>query len=643
MSNHGKLTFRQQMVGFPIWQITVLSILRFLEPLAFTSFFPYVYFMLRDFGISEDDTWRYSSYYAASFAFFQFLFAIQCSKAADKFGRKPVILITLTGLGFSLLLFGFAKNYFIGLMARSFMGALAVIPVIRTMVGEIAVERRHQIAFTVIPLLWNLGSVAGPLVSTIFTKPLKATDIVGASVIESTVASSSFIFNYLDRFMDKYPYALSNIVIALYTWFAVITGFLFLSETHPNLKNRKDYGIQIGDWIIKRLGGSTPVRAWQKDSWEQSQLKSTVNTNTSNIKTSTNNTSSSNNDDNSESQSVFSDVDSITESTPLTEANLNPQSIYGTESPQSLNESDDDDNNLDTISEASFETNGFLTKRTSNAIIRRFSTATQNNLTQTQSRLTETQSILTLKENIYSGAFTKPVIQTITANFIASFHSIVFFEFIPVFLAGQLVVDKIKFPFVIQGGFGFDSSVIGHLLSSTGFVGVISVVVLFPIMDRHLKPNISFRYALAIYPFVYVILPFLIFTLPEYDSRFKPGVTKILLYTISSASTLAGAIVFPQAFIMLHRASPAKHRSYVNGASLSVTSLARCIAPLCWGSVMSLADRHAVSEVSWFLLAFLALIGFVQSFFIDDYNEDLKDEEEEVIPTHNHNHNSERV
>lgn len=79
-------SLREQLSGFPIWQMVIICIIRFSEPVAFTSLFPYVYFMIRDFEIAEheEDISKYSGYLASSFAFAQFLCAVQWGRLGDK-------------------------------------------------------------------------------------------------------------------------------------------------------------------------------------------------------------------------------------------------------------------------------------------------------------------------------------------------------------------------------------------------------------------------------------------------------------------------------------------------------------------------------------------------------------------------------
>ena len=69
---------KESLNDFPIRQMIIICIIRFAEPLAFTSIFPYIYFMIRDFhiAIKEEDISQYSGYIASSFAICQFLFAI---------------------------------------------------------------------------------------------------------------------------------------------------------------------------------------------------------------------------------------------------------------------------------------------------------------------------------------------------------------------------------------------------------------------------------------------------------------------------------------------------------------------------------------------------------------------------------------
>lgn len=538
--------------------MALVSLIRLSEPIAFSSLFPYVYFMLISFGIPDSDTFRYSSYYAAAFALFQVLFSIQWGKAADKYGRKPAILVSLFGLSVAMLVFGFAKNYWTGLVARCLMGTFTTIPVVRTLIGELIVKKNQQkYGFSVMSVFWNLGCVIGPAIggSKYLTNPLK---------IESQSLHSDFI--------EKYPFALSNVVIVINFWFTIVFAILFLEETHPEYKYNFDFGLHCGDVLRAKLGFKVPGRLWNLPKDESTPLPKPAET--------------------TPLSKPFVTVESsqITETTLLTDST--EPVIYDAV------DSDDD---------ASVKSDGYLTRRTSMALIDRSSSRA---------------SLLSLKQGVEQGAFTKQVVKTISTNFVVSFHNIVFAEFIPVFLAGDLLVNELKFPLKIRGGFGFDSISIGHLLSSTGTIGVIGIVLLFPLMDRYLRPIVSFRIAVSVFPLLYFLLPFVIFTSPDYNPIFPPGLTKVLLYVLCSFSTVSCTICFPQILAMIHRASLPQHRSYINGAALSITSFARCVAPLCWGWVMTVCEKNGVEGVAWWLLGVLAIIAVVQAFTLKDVDED---------------------
>ena len=65
--------------------------------------------------------------------------------------------------------------------------------------------------------------------------------------------SSNDSDNLYNRFMNKYPYALSNIVIAGILMFSFIMGFYFLKKLIL-VQNKRDIGLEIGDFILNKLG-----------------------------------------------------------------------------------------------------------------------------------------------------------------------------------------------------------------------------------------------------------------------------------------------------------------------------------------------------------------------------------------------------
>jgi MFS family permease len=90
------------------------------------SIFPYIYHMIKDFNIAEDESQIsvYAGMVTSAFTFAEFSTGVMWGRLSDKLGRKPVLLTGLVGTGLSVLMFGFAPNLWVALLARALGGAL---------------------------------------------------------------------------------------------------------------------------------------------------------------------------------------------------------------------------------------------------------------------------------------------------------------------------------------------------------------------------------------------------------------------------------------------------------------------------------------------------------------------------------------
>lgn len=257
-------TLREQLEGFPLLQILVIMAARVAEPIGFTSLFPYVFFMVKH--LRPDDTEatvaRYSGYIAGSFALCQALTGVFWGRLSDKYGRKPILALGLVGSAISMLSFGMAGSYWTALVARSLGGLLnGNVGVLRTVLGEIAVERKHQaLAFSTMPLLWQVGCVLGPMLGGSLAMPVEAHPdwFTPGSNLEKT-----FI---------KHPFLLPNLVVATLLLSSCVIVFLFLEETHEEFaprSNRLDPGLKIGDKILKTVSRGRINRIREKEAVQE--------------------------------------------------------------------------------------------------------------------------------------------------------------------------------------------------------------------------------------------------------------------------------------------------------------------------------------------------------------------------------------
>lgn len=90
------------------------------------SIFPYIYYMIKSFNITTNDREIavYAGMVTSAFAFAEFSTSVVWGRLSDRVGRKPILLTGLAGTGLSMLVFGFAPNLQVALLARALGGLL---------------------------------------------------------------------------------------------------------------------------------------------------------------------------------------------------------------------------------------------------------------------------------------------------------------------------------------------------------------------------------------------------------------------------------------------------------------------------------------------------------------------------------------
>lgn len=193
-------------------QLLVLAICRFAEPVASTSIYPYLYYMIRSYDVAPERIPFIAGLVSASFNFGQFLTGVLWGQLSDKYGRKPMLLCGLIGTMITSLSFGFSTTLWMVILSRTASGLLnGNVGVLRTMVAELVREKEYQArAFTIMPMVFNIGSVIGPMIGGWLAEP---SEKYGWTIWES------------------YPYALPNVVATVFLAFSLAAGIFFLDET----------------------------------------------------------------------------------------------------------------------------------------------------------------------------------------------------------------------------------------------------------------------------------------------------------------------------------------------------------------------------------------------------------------------------
>ncbi len=102
------------------------ALCRLCEPIAFMGIFPYIYFMIQDFHITDDEKKisLYAGMVTSAFTFAEFSTGVFWGRLSDRIGRKPVLLTGLAGTALSVVMFGFSTNLIVALVARALGGLL---------------------------------------------------------------------------------------------------------------------------------------------------------------------------------------------------------------------------------------------------------------------------------------------------------------------------------------------------------------------------------------------------------------------------------------------------------------------------------------------------------------------------------------
>jgi MFS family permease len=188
--------------------------------------------MIESFHVAEENIAFWAGITSAIFSLSQCITAVPLGRLSDHWGRKPVVLLGLTCTMLTSLLWGFSTNLPMALVARVLQGGTnGNVGIIRTMVAEMCPWKELQPrAFSIMPLVWNLGSVLGPAFGGALSNPYKRKP--------SDTSNGPLLW--------KFPYALPNIVGSCFFLVGIVTGILFLDETLASKRHQRDHGRLIG-------------------------------------------------------------------------------------------------------------------------------------------------------------------------------------------------------------------------------------------------------------------------------------------------------------------------------------------------------------------------------------------------------------
>lgn len=78
--------------------------------------------MIRDFGIDQDNVGKWAGITSASFSIFQSITAVPWGRAADRYGRKPVLILGLLSTMICFIIWGMSSSLAMAITIRAIQG-----------------------------------------------------------------------------------------------------------------------------------------------------------------------------------------------------------------------------------------------------------------------------------------------------------------------------------------------------------------------------------------------------------------------------------------------------------------------------------------------------------------------------------------
>ncbi|CAG8038429.1 unnamed protein product [Penicillium salamii] len=238
-------------------QLAILTFARLSEPLTQTSLQAYMFYQLKSFDPSLPDSKvsAQAGLLQGSFTAAQFITAVWWGRLADAewMGRKRVLLIGLMGTCLSCIGFGFSRSFVSAMIFRTLGGVLnSNIGVMRTLIAEIVCEKKYQSrAFLLLPMCFNIGVIIGPILGGSLADPVNSfPQIFGPG---SLIGGKEGVW-----WMQRWPYALPNVLSAIFIFASVLAVFLGLDETHETARYKKDWGRKLGKRLTRAFRRRPP-------------------------------------------------------------------------------------------------------------------------------------------------------------------------------------------------------------------------------------------------------------------------------------------------------------------------------------------------------------------------------------------------
>ncbi|KAF8521891.1 MFS general substrate transporter [Hysterangium stoloniferum] len=209
---------KRKMSPLPKLQLSLVMCLEVADAMIVSVILPFIAQLVYETGITSGDMNKvgyYAGLVESIFFVSQAVMMLQWGRLSDRIGRRPVLLLGLSGLVLSILSFGLAQSFWTVVASRALTAALnGNGGVIKCAISEITDDTNFARALSFIPIAWSVGSTIGPLVG---------------GALEHPYERFGGIFR-LSEFWRTNPYFLPCMSAALYCFSAFALSYFLLKE-----------------------------------------------------------------------------------------------------------------------------------------------------------------------------------------------------------------------------------------------------------------------------------------------------------------------------------------------------------------------------------------------------------------------------
>ncbi|KAK4799775.1 hypothetical protein SAY86_025140 [Trapa natans] len=235
--------------GLPVKRLISMWIVVLSGALPISSMFPFLYFMVRDFHIAkrEEDIGYYAGYMGCSFMLGRAMTSVIWGVVADRYGRKPVIIVGVAAVVIFNTMFGLSINFWMAITSRFLLGSLnGFLGPIKAYSTEVFPYEYQALGISTVSTAWGIGLIIGPALGGFLAQP--------AEKYPSLFSE--------DSLFGRFPYLLPCLVISVFSLVVMIACFWLPETLHMHNEQGDSYdNLESGKNKTAGAGEKTPKKS----------------------------------------------------------------------------------------------------------------------------------------------------------------------------------------------------------------------------------------------------------------------------------------------------------------------------------------------------------------------------------------------